>query len=193
MSLNTLNSDFRYVGKKVVGRPETIYFLINPKNKYTDVNAFLNYMYCLCTCRLYDTVCMTITTSIHMTAFVNCSKFPGAHLYLRLKHSKTKNEKRPKQQVLSFIPTQMPTLPFLVCPSLPSLNIYLAIYLNSQFLLHYCLALHLPSLFISAIIKLYFLPLYSSPSHPHFLSLCGVHYRPPLLRSTESPGRGKAG
>ena len=89
----------------------------------------------------------------------------------------------------SFIHSHTSTNPYIPCtPLLQSLTIYLAIYLNSQLLVHYCLTLHLPSLFISVIIKLHFLPLYSSPSHPHFLSLFGVHYRAILLSSTGSPG-----
>lgn len=59
----------------------------------------------------------------------------------------------------------MLTLPF---PVRPSLTLYLAIYLNSQFLIHYCLALHLPSLFICVITKLYFLPLYKLSLLPSF-------------------------
>lgn len=80
--------------------------------------------------------------------------------------------KKDQSSLCSFIHSYTNANPSIPCTALPhSLHIYLAIYLNSQFLLHYCLTLHLPSLFISVIIRLYFPPLYSSLSLPPSLSV----------------------
>lgn len=86
------------------------------------------------------------------------SNLLGLHFRSRLKRSEGQEWKNSEAAgTLSFFPTQMLSLPYAVRLSL---TLYLAIYLKSQFLIHYCLTLHLPFLFICVITKLYFLPLY---------------------------------
>lgn len=96
------------------------------------------------------------------------SKLLGLHFHLRLKHSEDQEWKNNEAAgTLSFFPTQMLSLPYGVHLFL---TLYLAIYLKSQFLIHYCLTLHLLSLFICVITKLYFLLFYKL-SHTPCLSV----------------------
>lgn len=101
--------------------------------------------------------------------------FLGVHLHLRSRMLKKKTKPASTPFIHSF-----PHKYFHLSHSPPSFSQHLPS--NLAQLSIYSLLLPEnppppPFSFISVIIRLYFLPLYSFPSHSQFLSLCGVHYR----------------